>query len=294
MKYELIHKGSFRVIGVEGSTKDGEGFIPKLYESLRKRGHEIDHLVKKNADGTIEGTYGLMSDFSRSFKPWENDFSSGLYLAGYELKDEVKEIPAGWTVWTVKEQDYLLAKLEKGDEYKKVFSDFVYYYIPLELKRLNGAVFDYYSTKEKQTCMLFPVIPFRFKKLADSRSAQIACCGLVCSYCFFTSCPGCEKEECKCTFAYWQPDHVCPNVKCAHAKGFVGCYQCEKLEECEYGFYGTGNKSAKACNLFLKKHGKEELVKTIEKMNDLGLNWNKLLENKKDSFAAALVLEHYK
>lgn len=294
MKYELVHKGSFRVIGVEGSTQDGEGFIPKLYESLHQRSAEIEPLVKKNTDGSIDGTYGLMSDFSRSFRPWENDFSSGLYLAGYELKDEVKAIPEGWVVWTVKEQDYLLAKLEEGDEYPRVFSDFIHYYIPLELKRLNGAVFDYFSAKEKQQCLLFPVVGFHFQKLADPRRAQIAACGLACSYCFFTSCPGCEKEECKCTYAYWQSDHICPNVKCAHGKGLAGCYDCEKLEECSYGFYGAGNKSAKASSLFIKKYGKENLVKAIERMNGLDLNWNKVLESEKDVAGALKVLESYR
>jgi len=294
MKYELIHKGSFRVIGVEGSTKDGAGFIPKLYESLRRGSQEIECLIKKNSDGTVDGTYGLMSDFSHSLKPWENNFSAGLYLAGYELKDEVEEIPEGWTVWRVKEQDYLFVKLEEGDEYQKVFSDFVSYRIPFELKSLSGAVFDFYSAEKKQTCLLFPVVDFRFKKLLDPKLAHIACCGLVCSYCFFTSCPGCGKEECKCTFGYWQPDHVCPNVRCAREKGLLGCYACENIEACGSGFFATGNKSAKACSLFIRKHGKESLVKTIEKMNDLNLNWNKLLENEKDAKASLGVLEAYR
>ena len=293
MKYELIHKGSFRVIGLEGSTKDGEGFIPKLYGSLQKRFSEIKDLVKKNQEGSVEGTYGLMSDFSHSFKPWENDFSEGLYLAGYELQEKIKAIPEGWVVWTVKEQDYFLAKLEEGDEYKRVFSDFVNYYISLEMKKLSGAVFDFYDLKERRQCLLFPVVEFRFKKLPKGKTAHIACCGLVCSYCFFTSCPGCEMGECKCTFAYWQPDHVCPNVKCAQAKGVVGCYACEKLEGCQDGFFSTGNKSAKACDLFIKKHGKESLVKAIEKMNDLGLNWNKLLESEEDSLSGLRKLESY-
>jgi Bacterial transcription activator, effector binding domain. len=293
MKYELIHKGSFRVVGLEGSTKDGEGFIPKLYDSLRKRFSEIQALVKKNPDGTLEGAYGLMSDFSRSFKPWENNFSAGLYLAGYELLAEVKTVPEGWTVWTVKEQDYFQVRLEEGDDYRKTFSTFVFFNIPYELQKLSGAVFDFYDIKEKQQCLLFPVVPFRFQKLPEGKAAHIACCGLVCSYCFFTSCPGCEREECKCTFAYWQPNHVCPNVKCAHEKGVVGCYACEKLEACQDGFFGSGNKSAKACDLFIKKHGKESLVKTIEKMNDLGLNWNKVLESEADSFASLRKLESY-
>lgn len=37
-----------------------------------------------------------MSDFSRSFHPWE-DFSKGLYLAGVECSDDA-EAPDGWII----------------------------------------------------------------------------------------------------------------------------------------------------------------------------------------------------
>lgn len=55
-----------------------------------------------------------------------------------------------------------------------------------------------------------------------------------------------------------------------------------------------GNKSAKACNLFIQKHRKESLAKTIEKMIDLNLNWNKLLENEKGVKTSLGVLEAYR
>ena len=83
-------------------------------------------------------------------------------------------------------------------------------------------------------------------------------------------------------------------MRCAHAKGLAGCYACESVADCGCGFFATGNKSAKACSLFIQKHGKESLAKTLEKMNDLGLNWNKLLENEKDVKASLGVLETYR
>jgi hypothetical protein len=67
-----------------------------------------------------------------------------------------------------------------------------------------------------------------------------------------------------------------------------------KLEACGSGFFAMGNKSAKACSLFIQKHGEESLAKTIEKMIDLNLNWNKLLENEKGVKASLGVLEAYR
>ena len=49
-------------------------FIPKLDESFKKRSQEIESLIKKNRHGTVDGNYGLMSDFSHSLQPWENNF----------------------------------------------------------------------------------------------------------------------------------------------------------------------------------------------------------------------------
>ncbi len=81
MKIEICEKESFVVIGKEGSTMGGAGFIQKLWDEANSHFGEIAHLAKKDEDGNISGIWGAMSDFSRSFQPWEG-FQKGLYLAG--------------------------------------------------------------------------------------------------------------------------------------------------------------------------------------------------------------------
>ena len=48
MKIEKIIKGSFAVIGKEGSTSDGDGFIQKLWEDANTHFDQISHLAKKD------------------------------------------------------------------------------------------------------------------------------------------------------------------------------------------------------------------------------------------------------
>lgn len=71
MKIEKCEKKSFTVIGKEGSTEDGEGFIGRLWENANSHFNEIAHLAKRDENGNIIGIWGAMSDFSRSFDPWE-------------------------------------------------------------------------------------------------------------------------------------------------------------------------------------------------------------------------------
>ena len=112
-------KSSFSVIGKEGSTNDGNGFVNKLWENANNHFNEIECLAKKDEKGNILGIWGLMSDFSRSFKPWEENFTKGLYLAGVEVMDDV-EAPDTWIKWTVPAFEYLYIKVDKG--YKEAFS----------------------------------------------------------------------------------------------------------------------------------------------------------------------------
>lgn len=62
-----VIKKSFVVIGKEGSTLDGEGFIQKLWDDANSHFGEVAHLAKKDANGGIVGIWGAMSDISRSF-----------------------------------------------------------------------------------------------------------------------------------------------------------------------------------------------------------------------------------
>lgn len=104
-----IKKEEFIVIGKEGSTIDGEGFIQKLWNDVNSHFSEIAHLAKKNASGDIVGIWGAMSDISRSFKLWEDGFSKGLYLAEVECVDHA-EAPDGWTKWVIPGYEYIVVE----------------------------------------------------------------------------------------------------------------------------------------------------------------------------------------
>ena len=68
---------------------------------------------RKDANGGIVGIWGAMSDISRSFKPWEDGFSKGLYLAGVECVDNA-EAPDGWTKWIIPDYEYIVVENHKG------------------------------------------------------------------------------------------------------------------------------------------------------------------------------------
>lgn len=71
MKIEMCMKESFVVMGKEGFTLDGEGFIQRLWADADSHFEEVHTLVKKEENGNIVGIRGLMSDFSHMFKPRE-------------------------------------------------------------------------------------------------------------------------------------------------------------------------------------------------------------------------------
>ena len=150
MKIEKIIKPAFSVIGKEGSTRDGAGFIQKLWENANANFGEIAPLVKTDETQTPIGVWGAMTDFSHSFKPWENGFSEGKYLAGAEVYDDAIA-PEGWTKWTIPGFVYLKAENEE-----KLFPNMLAYLnengIPLA-----GAVHDFTDAKTGKNYMLFPI-----------------------------------------------------------------------------------------------------------------------------------------
>ena len=147
-------KETFCVIGKEGSTNDGEGFVSKLWEEANGNYAEIEGLVKIDEDGIPAGFWGAMSDMGRKFKPWENDFSKGLYLAGAEVVDDAVP-PIGWVKWTIPSYEYLYVKVE--DEVSNVFP-LVLKYIEENNLELVGAIHDYMCPREDgQLYMFFPI-----------------------------------------------------------------------------------------------------------------------------------------
>lgn len=151
MKIDKWIKPSFSIIGKEGSTTDGPGFIQNLWEDANSHFDQVQSLAKKDAHGNLVGIWGAMSDFSRSFKPWEDHFSKGLYLAGIECTDDAQP-PKGWTKWTIPGYEYLCAEV-KGE---RTFSD-VLDYINTNHIALVGAVHDFTCPSSGKNYMLFPI-----------------------------------------------------------------------------------------------------------------------------------------
>lgn len=145
-----VIKKKFVVIGKEGSTLDGKGFIQKLWNDANSHFNEIAHLAKKDANGKLVGIWGAMSDISRSFKPWEDDFSKGLYLAGVECFDDAKA-PDGWTKWTIPGYEYIVV-----ENHEVVFEE--------TIRKINekgislvGAVHDYTDPATGKDYLYFPI-----------------------------------------------------------------------------------------------------------------------------------------
>ncbi len=151
MNIERISKDAFSVIGKEGSTNDGAGFIARLWEDANAHFGEIAALAKRTEDGSLVGLWGAMTDFSRSFKPWENGFSEGRYLAGVECREDAVP-PEGWSKWTVPAYEYVKIECEEG----LAFADGIKY---LENNGLSlaGAAHDFTEPSTGKSCTMYPI-----------------------------------------------------------------------------------------------------------------------------------------
>lgn len=155
MEYKFISKPAFSVIGKQGSTRDGEGFIQRLWQSANENFPQVAPLAKKTPDGSSEaagfaGFWGLMSDESMGFKPWEDGFTRGLYLAGVEVEDSA-QAPDGWVKWTAPAREYLVAPA--GPEaFRQALA-----YIEEQGWDLAGAVYDFTDPKTGEASQYFPI-----------------------------------------------------------------------------------------------------------------------------------------
>ena len=151
MKVERIEKPAFAVIGKEGSTADGPGFVQRLWADANGHFDQVERLAKRDENGGLVGIWGLMTDFGRDFQPWAEDFTQGLYLAGVEC-DEAAEAPDGWTKWTVPGFAYLAAACDGSDTFADMMAYLAERHIPLA-----GAVQDFTCPQTGKNYMLFPV-----------------------------------------------------------------------------------------------------------------------------------------
>lgn len=150
MEYRFISMPAFSVIGKQGSTSDGDGFIQRLWQAANDGFAQVSPLAKKDAEGNFAGFWGLMSDEGMNFNPWEDGFTRGLYLAGVEVPDGASA-PEGWVKWTAPAREYLIAPAGP-DAFRQALA-----YIKAQGWELAGAVYDFTDPKSGESSQYFPI-----------------------------------------------------------------------------------------------------------------------------------------
>ena len=151
MNMEKCMKEAFAVIGKEGSTEDGPGFVQSLWTDANTHFAEVAHLAKKDENGNLVGIWGAMTDFSRSFRPWEDGFSRGFYLAGVECVDDA-QAPEGWVKWNVPGFEYLRVECDHDGVFPEMID-----YLREKGISLAGAVHDFTCPQTGKNYMYFPI-----------------------------------------------------------------------------------------------------------------------------------------
>ena len=151
MKIERCEMASFAVIGKEGSTNDGANFVSMLWQEANSHFDEVVHLAARDEQGGFLGFWGAMSDMSRSFQPWEDGFTKGLYLAGVQC-DMAHEAPVGWVKWVIPAYEYLYTECTEPDTFPQMID-----YLQTNNIALAGAVHDFTCPKTGANYMFFPI-----------------------------------------------------------------------------------------------------------------------------------------
>lgn len=142
---------SFAVIGKEGSTEDGVDFIAGLWADANAHFDQVAHLAQKNEHGQLAGIWGAMSDPSRSFQPWEDHYTRGLYLAGVQCGiDQLP--PEGWIKWVIPAYEYLYVENNEKNTFEQML-----WYMEQNDFSLVGAVHDFVCPETGKNFMFFPI-----------------------------------------------------------------------------------------------------------------------------------------
>lgn len=151
MDFKKCVMQSFVVIGKEGSTESGEGFIQALWADANGHFDEVAPLAKTDDQGNLAGIWGAMSDFSRSFKPWENGFSQGLYLAGVQCVDDAQP-PKGWTKWVIPAFEYVYVENTSAGVFPSAIQ-----HLKKNNLTLAGAVHEFNCPQTGTQFLFFPI-----------------------------------------------------------------------------------------------------------------------------------------
>lgn len=151
MEFNKCKMESFCVIGKEGSTLDGVDFIKKLWQQANGAFGEVAQLATKDESGNLLGIWGLMSDFSRSFLPWQKNFSEGLYLAGIQCNNDAVA-PSGWVKWQVPSFEYIYTENNCPAAFRQGIE-----YLKSKNLSLAGAVQEFSCPQTKKDYLFFPI-----------------------------------------------------------------------------------------------------------------------------------------
>lgn len=155
MDIRIIELPEIAVIGKEGLCTEEKNIVSQLWQEANSHFSEVAALGMKEADGGYVGFWGLMSDESRSFQPWTNHFSRGLYLAGIETYAD-RIAPEGWVKWIMPARTYLVADVEP-DSYSEIFRTVINKVIPEKGMKLAGAACDFTEPSTGKNKLFFPV-----------------------------------------------------------------------------------------------------------------------------------------
>ena len=151
MTVERVVKEAFAVIGLEGSTEEGAGFVQRLWAEANGRFTEVEPLALRDENGCLLGVWGAMTDPSRSFLPWTDGFTRGLYLAGVECATDAQP-PVGWVKWIVPGFAYLRAERENDATFAEMIG-----YMQENGLSLAGAAQDFTCPATGKNFILFPI-----------------------------------------------------------------------------------------------------------------------------------------
>lgn len=155
MEIKMIDLPMIAVIGKEGLCTAEKNIAPQLWQEANSHFDEVAALGMKNPDGTYVGFWGVMSDESRSFRPWTHQFTRGLYLAGVETYADTVA-PEGWTKWVMPARKYIVVDVEP-DRYREIFDEVIHHTLSEKGMKLAGAVCDYTEPATGKNSLFFPV-----------------------------------------------------------------------------------------------------------------------------------------
>lgn len=275
---ERLVKNAFCVIGKLGSTDDGADFVKNLWKVANDHFNEVEQLAKVE-NGKLSGIWGIMAQMDFSFMPWEDDFSKGRYMAGFECHEDTYP-PVGWKKWIVPGFEYIKVKVTGPSTFRNTLAQ-----LEAEGETLVGGVLDYTDPLTNEKYMMFPVATNDSKdsliKRVRENTEQIAPCGFHCVHCFLSQwCGGCRSACNTCSYATLSEDNICDNMRCTRERGYDGCYECPDLKDCQKGFYGLtdGGVIAKGYALFIAKYGKKTYDEAMAKAMSTGDQYTNALD----------------